>query len=70
MDAGWIEIPDSEVDDCMDDTVEVEDSDMDRRLWIASTWELSSSKRLRRYLERQIGRLLDEVMFLRHFLEK
>ena len=37
MDAGWIEIPDSEVDDCMDDTVEVEDSDMDRRLWIAST---------------------------------
>ncbi len=44
-------IPDSEVDDCIDDTVEVEDSDMDRRLWIASTWEDNSSKRLRKYLE-------------------
>merc|ERR1719341_1410444 len=34
----------------MDETVDVDDSEMDRRLWMASTWDDSSSKRRRKYL--------------------
>ena len=44
-------VPDSELDDWMDATVEVEDSEMERRLWMASTWVESSSSRLRKYLK-------------------
>ena len=35
----------------MDETVDVDDSEMDRRLWMASTWDDNSSKRRRKYLQ-------------------
>ena len=36
----------------MDDTVDVDDSEMERRLWMASTWDERSSRRRRKYLNK------------------
>jgi len=47
----WTPVPDSEFDDWMEATVEVEDSETERRLCIASTWQDNSSSRLLRYLK-------------------
>ena len=46
-----IDWPDSELEDWMDDTVEVDDSLTLRRLWMSAIWSDSSSKRRRRYLD-------------------
>ena len=45
-----IVLPDSEAELWLELTVEVEHSDTERLLWIASTWVLSNSKRRLRYL--------------------
>ena len=43
--------PDSEFEDWMDDTVEVDDSLTLLRLWMSAIWSDSSSRRRRRYLD-------------------